>query len=196
MIGIMKLFIVMLFRITISQNVEEFYELSAKDINGKEVSFASLSGKVVLIVNVASQCGYTDGHYRGLRRLYDILNFSNKLEILAFPCNQFGSQEPGSNEEIKKTVFDHYKARFRLMDKVDVHGAAAHPVWQYLTSNSKVVPQWNFYKYLIDNHGNIVNVWPPQTSVEDIYDEVEKHVYEADQEVQMESPLGDHHDEL
>ena len=88
------------------------------------------------------------------------------LVFSAFPCNQFGSQEPGSNEEIKQTVFDHYKARFRLMDKVNVHGAAVHPVWQYLTTNSKVVPQWNFYKYLIDNHGNIVNVWPPQTSVE------------------------------
>ena len=88
------------------------------------------------------------------------------LIFSAFPCNQFGSQEPGSNEEIKQTVFDHYKARFRLMDKVDVQGAAVHPVWQYLTSNSKVVPQWNFYKYLIDNHGNIVNVWPPQTSAE------------------------------
>merc|ERR1719334_305770 len=91
-------------------SLSPFYNLDANDIQGSKVEFSQFEGKVVLIVNVASQCGYTDGHYRGLRRLYDILNFSNKLEILAFPCNQFGSQEPGSNEEIKKTVFDHYKA--------------------------------------------------------------------------------------
>ena len=86
------------------------------------------------------------------------------------------------------------------MDKVDVTGDNAHSVWRYLTMNSGVVPQWNFYKYLLDHHGQVVGAWPAQTPVEDIYDVVERAVHEADGEVQVESPLGvsgeRHHDEL
>lgn len=83
-----------------------------------------------------------------------------------------------------------------MMDKVEVTGPGAHPVWQYLTDQSGVVPQWNFYKYLLDHHGQILGAWPPQTPVEDIFDMVERAVHEADGEVQVESPLGAGHDEL
>ena len=83
-----------------------------------------------------------------------------------------------------------------MMDKVEVTGPGAHPVWQHLTDQSGVVPQWNFYKYLLDHHGQILGAWPPQTPVEDIFDMVERAVHEADGEVQVESPLGAGHDEL
>ena len=89
----------------------------------------------MLVVNVASQCGYTEGHYKGLKRLFDILNFSNKLAILAFPCNQFGGQEPGTREDIRDVAFGQYGVRFTMMDKVDVKDANVHPVWKFLTGN-------------------------------------------------------------
>ena len=88
------------------------------------------------------------------------------LKFSAFPCNQFGGQEPGTAAEITELAYKHYQVRFPLMDKVEVTGPRAHPVWKYLTEKSQVTPQWNFYKYLLDHNGNIVNVWPPQTSVE------------------------------
>ena len=131
-----------------------------------QVEFSQYEGKVVLVVNVASECGYTDGHYRGLTRLHDILRHTNKLEILAFPCNQFGHQEPGGQEEIKEVAFKRHGAKFTVFQKVEVLGANRSPVWRYLTDNSGVVPQWNFYKYLLDHHGNIIQAWPPQTPVE------------------------------
>merc|ERR1712130_122225 len=94
-----------------------FYNLAANDIKGSKVEFSQLEGKVVLAVNVASHCGYTDGHYRGLQRLHDILGNSGKLEILGFPCNQFGAQEPGTPEEIAD-IFDAVEATIHDADLV------------------------------------------------------------------------------
>jgi len=190
-----SLLFTVLIKTVILQAVQDFFDLSADDSLGNKVQFSQFSGKVVLVVNVASECGFTESHYKGLQRLHDILNFNNKFAILAFPCNQFGGQEPGSREDIRHVAFKQYGVRFNLMDKVEVTGTEAHPVWKYLTETSGVVPQWNFYKYLLDHQGNIVQVWPPQTPVEDIYDAVERAVHEADDELQVESPLGSH-DEL
>ena len=178
----------------------------------RQVEFSQYEGKVVLVVNVASECGYTAGHYTGLKRLQDILRYNNKLEILgkfnesnfslkyyflfaAFPCNQFGGQEPGDAAQIREVVFSQYGAKFTVFQKVEVFGPKSSPVWKYLTDNSGVVPEWNFYKYLLDHHGNIIQVWPPQTPVEDIFEAVQRAVQDADGEVQVESPLGSH-DEL
>merc|ERR1712179_49658 len=172
----------------------KFHSLVANDIDEKKVDFEMFDGKVVLVVNVASQCGYTEGHYRGLQRLHDILGESGKLEILAFPCNQFGGQEPEAPNVIKSNIQKKYGSDIRLMDKVEVKGAGAHPVWTYLTETSQVTPQWNFYKYLIDINGDIVKAWPPQTSVEDIFKEVQSTLDEAELIAQIESPLD--HDEL
>merc|ERR1712147_448631 len=83
-------------------SLSPFFDLTANDIHGSRVEFAQFEGKVVLVVNVASECGYTDGHYKGLQRLYDILGNDGKLEILGFPCNQFGGQEPGAAEEVSE----------------------------------------------------------------------------------------------
>lgn len=160
------------------------------------MDFSRFEGKVVLVVNVASQCGYTEGHYRGLQRLHDILNRNGNLEILAFPCNQFGAQEPGSDKEISALAKSEYGVEFTMMEKVEVVGQEAHPVWKYLTGTSKTVPKWNFFKYLVDHHGDIVQVWSPQTPVEDIFEVVEGALHDAAFVAQVESPLGDHHDEL
>ena len=92
-------------------------------------------------------------------------------------------------------MFSQYGAKFTVFQKVEVFGPKSSPVWKYLTDNSGVVPKWNFYKYLLDHHGNIIQVWPPQTPVEDIFEAVQRAVQDADGEVQVESPLGSH-DEL
>jgi len=99
------------------------------------VDFGGFEGRVVLMVNVASQCGYTDGHYRGLQRLHDILGQDGKLEILGFPCNQFGGQEPRSAGEVEAFVQSEFGVEFRMMEKVEVEGPGAHPVWKYLTGH-------------------------------------------------------------
>lgn len=180
--------------------ITDFFDLSAVDISGNEVQFSRFEGKAILVVNVASQCGFTDGHYKGLKRLHDILAFNDKLAILAFPCNQFGGQEPGDSDEIRDVAFNTYGVEFPVFQKCDVYGPKAHGVWKFLTETSGITPDWNFYKYLLDHHGNIIQAWPPRTPVEDIFDAVERAVEDADGEVQMESPLASHasesHDEL
>ena len=116
-----------------------------------QVEFSRYEGKALLVVNVASECGFTDGHYRALKRMHDILRFNNKFEILggviltgltprsvhfvilAFPCNQFGGQEPGQAEEIRDVAFNQYGVKFPVFQKVDVHGSNSSPVWRYLT---------------------------------------------------------------
>ena len=101
----------------------------ADDIEGNDVDFAQFAGKVVLVVNVASACGFTEENYRGLQTLYEKYG-DYGLEILAFPSNQFGSQEPGTNEHIKEYVKQRFGVTFRMMAKVDVNGPTAHPVFQ------------------------------------------------------------------
>ena len=163
-----SLLFTVLIKTVILQAVQDFFDLSADDSLGNkvkcnyliqqliftpifvsQVQFSQFSGKVVLVVNVASECGFTESHYKGLQRLHDILNFNNKFAILgkkairllstivfifaAFPCNQFGGQEPGSREDIRHVAFKQYGVRFNLMDKVEVTGTEAHPVWKYLT---------------------------------------------------------------
>jgi len=112
-------------------------------------------GKVVLVVNVASLCGLTDANYKQLAEVYDRLH-DQGLEILAFPCNQFGSQEPGKADEIEQTC-GRYKVKFDLFDKIDVNGSSAHPIYKWLKD---VLPgtltdgiKWNFTKFLLDRDG-------------------------------------------
>ncbi|EOA27898.1 hypothetical protein CARUB_v10024072mg [Capsella rubella] len=102
---------------TVEKSSSSIYNISVKDIEGKDVSLSQFTGKVLLIVNVASKCGLTQGNYKELNILYAKYK-SKGLEILAFPCNQFGSQEPGSNKEIKETVCNIFKAEFPIFDKV------------------------------------------------------------------------------
>ncbi len=132
----------------------KLYEFSVKDIDGSEVDLGSYKGKVILIVNVASACGFTP-QYEGLQDLFE--RYKDKgLEILAFPCNQFGSQEPGSNEQIKTFCEDRYSVSFKLFDKVDVIGEHASPLFNYLNEVAGRDIKWNFTKFLFDQNGNFI----------------------------------------
>ena len=132
----------------------KLYEFSVKDIDGSEVDLGSYKGKVILIVNVASACGFTP-QYEGLQDLFE--RYKDKgLEILAFPCNQFGSQEPGSNDQIKTFCEDKYNISFKLFDKVDVIGEHASPLFNYLNEVAGRDIKWNFTKFLFDQNGNFI----------------------------------------
>ena len=136
-------------------------KITVKDIDGKEVKLADYKGKVLLIVNVASYCGYTK-QYSGLEEIYK--EYKDKgFEILAFPCNQFGNQEPGTNEEIKDFCSTKFDVSFKLFDKIEVNGRNKSPLYSILTDNNitgKGDIKWNFEKFLVDKSGNIVARYP------------------------------------
>jgi glutathione peroxidase len=136
-------------------------KVSVKDIDGKDVKLSDYNGKVLLLVNVASYCGFTK-QYSGLEEIYK--EYKDKgFEILAFPCNQFGEQEPGTNEEIKNFCASKFDVTFRLFDKIDVNGKNKSPLYTILTDNKitgKGEIKWNFEKFLIDKKGNVVARFP------------------------------------
>jgi len=132
-------------------------DITVLDMNNKEVKLSSYNGKVLLIVNVASECGNTP-QYAGLEEIYKEFQ-PEGFEILAFPCNDFGGQEPGTNEEIKTFCTTNYGVTFPLFDKVKILGPDKSPLYAVLTNNSvtdKGDVKWNFEKFLIDRNGNIV----------------------------------------
>jgi glutathione peroxidase len=155
------------------------HDFKAKTIDGKEQSLAEYSGKVLLVVNVASQCGLTP-HYAGLQELYE--KFGNRgLVVLGFPCNQFGSQEPGTEAEIKTFCETRYGVDFPLFAKVDVNGQNRHPLYEYLTEQATQPDsagdiQWNFAKFLVDRTGQVVARFAPPTAPasEEIVGAIEK----------------------
>ncbi len=132
-------------------------DITVKDMNGKEVHLSDYKGKVLLIVNVASECGFTP-QYEGLEKIYE--TYKDKgFEILAFPCNQFGGQEPGTNEEIKNFCSSKYGVTFKLFDKIEVNGTNRSPLYAKLTGNTNTEQgdiKWNFEKFLISKDGEIV----------------------------------------
>ncbi|XP_031565435.1 glutathione peroxidase 7-like [Actinia tenebrosa] len=137
----------------------KFYDITAKDIYGRDVLMGDhFRGKVVLIVNVASECGYTDLHYKQLVDLQSRFSVDHFV-ILAFPCNQFGSQEPNRNSAIHRFVRKKYKVQFRMFSKINVIGEQAHPLYKFLESQTRRSPTWNFNKYLIDREGNVEKYW-------------------------------------
>ncbi|KAL6649891.1 hypothetical protein ACP70R_014115 [Stipagrostis hirtigluma subsp. patula] len=142
------------------------HDFTVKDADGRDVHLSAYKGKVLLIVNVASQCGLTNSNYTELTQLYEMFK-DQGFEILAFPCNQFGGQEPGTNEEIVQFVCTRFKAKFPIFDKVDVNGEEAAPIYKFLKA-SKSGPfgdniKWNFAKFLVDKQGRVVERYPPTT---------------------------------
>ena len=134
------------------------YDLAVKDIDGKDTTLAAYKGKVVLIVNVASKCGFTP-QYKNLEAVYQKYK-DQGFVVLGFPCNQFGGQEPGTNEEIKQFCTSKYDVTFPLFDKIEVNGANRHPLYEALASETSPFPgniKWNFTKFLIGKDGKIVN---------------------------------------
>jgi glutathione peroxidase len=145
--------------------VSSLYDLKVHSLDGKPVDLSQYKGHVVLVVNVASKCGFTP-QYKGLEALY--LNYKDKgFVILGFPSNDFGQQEPGTPEEIRAFCTSNYSVTFPLFQKVDVlKGPTQAPVYQFLTA-SHPQPSWNFCKYLIDANGKVVNFYPSMVKPED-----------------------------
>ncbi len=134
------------------------YDIAVKDIDGKDTTLAAYKGKVVMIVNVASKCGFTP-QYKNLEAVYKKYK-DQGFVILGFPCNQFGGQEPGTNEEIKQFCSSKYDVTFPLFDKIDVNGANRHPLYVMLAGETSPFPgniKWNFNKFLIGKDGKILN---------------------------------------
>lgn len=158
---------------------QDFYSFTVNDHLGKEVSLEDYRGKATLVVNVASQCGYTESTYRALKKLHDILSYGNYFSVLAFPCNQFGDQEPLDIPEIIEFVTTEYDVEFPVFNKIPVIGEHADPAFKYLIEESSVVPDWNFYKYLVDHTGHVIKAWATRTSIEEIFDDVQAAVEKA-----------------
>ena len=157
-----------------------FYDFSARSAEGREVPMAEFAGKVLLIVNTASRCGFTP-QYAGLEALYRQYK-DRGLVVLGFPCNQFGGQEPGSQSEIVRFCESMYGVSFPIFSKVDVNGPGSHPLYKFLKSEQSGILgafglegiKWNFTKFLVDRAGNVVGRYSPATSPADLAPAIEK----------------------
>lgn len=152
------------------------YEIEVKDIDGKTISLEKYKGRVMLIVNVASQCGYT-GQYAGLQKLHE--KYSSKgLSVLGFPCNQFLSQEPGTEEEIKNFCMTNFGVAFDMFSKIDVNGENTHPLYKHLKANAggfvTDTIKWNFTKFLVDKEGRVIERFAPSVTPQELEAEIEK----------------------
>ena len=155
----------------------EIYDFSATAVDGKEVSLDGYRGKVLLVVNTASKCGFTP-QYKGLEELYQ--QFKDRgLVVLGFPCNQFGAQEPGSEAEIAQFCEMNYGVRFPMFAKIDVNGEDAHPLFKFLKGEQKGILgteaiKWNFTKFLVDREGKVVERYGSSTAPADLAPAIEK----------------------
>lgn len=153
------------------------YSFSARTLGGEEVSLERYQGKVLLIVNTASECGFTP-QYAGLEQLYK--RFKDRgFAVLGFPCNQFGKQEPGSEAEIGAFCEKNYGVDFPMFSKIDVNGDNTHPLYKFLKESAPGVLgtemiKWNFTKFLINRDGTVAQRYAPQTKPEDIAADIEK----------------------
>ncbi|MFM1802257.1 MAG: hypothetical protein RJA81_1609 [Planctomycetota bacterium] len=155
------------------------YEIPVTTIDGNETTLEEFKGKVLLIVNVASKCGFTH-QYKGLEQIYRKFH-DRGFEVLGFPCNQFGSQEPGSEEEIKSFCSLNYDVTFPMFSKIDVNGSNEHPLYKFLKSEKGGLLgfdaiKWNFTKFLVDRNGNVVGRFAPTSTPESLENEIEKLV--------------------
>jgi glutathione peroxidase len=155
----------------------DIYQFTARALDGKPIALEQYKGKVMLVVNTASKCGFTP-QYTGLEALHK--KFAGRgLAVLGFPCNQFGQQEPGGSSEIGAFCQQNYGVDFQMFDKVDVNGDHADPIFKYLTEaapgllGSKAV-KWNFTKFLIDKEGKVLKRYAPTDTPESMEGDIEK----------------------
>jgi glutathione peroxidase len=156
------------------------YDFSAQTLDGHSVALQSFAGKVLLIVNTASQCGFTP-QYAGLQKLYQTYH-DRGFEVLGFPCNQFGRQEPGTEEEIETFCEENYGVTFPMFAKIDVNGAHAHPLYRFLKKQKPGLfgwlaggrIQWNFTKFLITHKGDVAERFAPSTTPARLAERVEE----------------------
>lgn len=172
------LFIFILFNILNAQEKKiSIYDFNVTSIDAKEISLAKYKGKVLLIVNVASECGFTP-QYEGLEKLYQKYKSKNFM-ILGFPSNQFGKQEPGTNKQIKFFCQGTYDVHFDMFSKVDVNGDNTSTLYKYLKKEQGGFfwidsIKWNFTKFLVDSNGNVIDRYSPSTKPMQISEDIEK----------------------
>jgi glutathione peroxidase len=152
------------------------YDFHAKTLDGKDLDLSAYKGEVLVIVNTASKCGFTN-QYEGLQELHQKFN-GRGLKVLGFPCNQFGSQEPGSESEIGAFCQKNYGVEFQMFEKIDVNGADAHPLYKFLTSEAPGLAgteavKWNFTKFLVDRNGKVLKRFAPDVKPQDMTKEIE-----------------------
>ncbi len=156
-----------LVQVLVSEAAGSLYDIPLKDIDGKGTSLKAYQGKVLLIVNVASRCGYTP-QYAGLEKLQEKYK-DQGLVVLGFPCNQFGGQEPGTSEQIKEFCSSKYQVSFPLFEKIEVNGANRHPLYAELAGKDSPYRgdiKWNFSKFLVGRDGKIVKRFEPNVKPE------------------------------
>ena len=157
--------------------MSELYNISVKDIDMNSVDLSAYEGKTLLIVNVASKCGFTP-QYKDLQNLYEKYQ-DQGLEVLGFPCNQFGAQEPGTNDEVKSFCDLNYNVSFKMFDKIDVNGSNASPLFKFLKHESPGIMgteavKWNFTKFLVNSDGQVVKRFAPKDGESEIEPELQK----------------------
>jgi glutathione peroxidase len=146
-------------------NANDLYDIEVRHIDGRDTTLREYAGDVLLAVNVASECGLTP-QYAGLEKLYEE-KAGRGLRVLGFPCNQFGAQEPGTNEQIAQFCTTRFNVTFPLFDKLEVNGPGRHPLYQALTAAEPGDITWNFEKFLIDRNGKVVGRFAPGVEPED-----------------------------
>ncbi len=159
-----------------AKSKKSFFDYTVKATNGKSYELAQHKDKVVLVVNVASKCGFTP-QYAGLEDVYNMKK-EKQFTILGFPCNQFGAQEPGSNEEVQSFCSLNYGVSFPVLGKVEVNGAGADPVYKYLKESAPgllgtEMIKWNFTKFLVGRDGQVLKRYAPTTEPKDIVKDIE-----------------------
>ena len=137
--------------------MSDFYDFRMKALDGEEIDFSRYKGKKVLLVNVASECGYTP-QYAELQELHE--TYGNKVAILGFPANNFGGQEPGSNQQIADFCQKNYGVSFQMFSKISVKGEDQHALYEWLREQTGQEPGWNFSKFLIDENGKVLGFYP------------------------------------
>lgn len=153
------------------------YEFTARTLEGQETKLDAYKGNVLLIVNTASKCGFTP-QYAGLEKLHEELG-GKGLKVLGFPCNQFGSQEPGDSSEIGSFCQRNYGVSFQMFDKVEVNGSGTHPLFHYLKEQAPGIlgtndVKWNFTKFLVDKNGHVVKRYAPNVEPASIKGDIEE----------------------
>lgn len=157
----LTILIIIVATMTINAQTKSLHDFTVKSIDGEDFDLSQFKGKKVLVVNTASKCGLTP-QYEDLEKLYQMYG-GDKFVIVGFPANNFLSQEPGTNEEIKEFCQLNYGVSFPMMSKISVKGKDIHPLYQWLTSTSDSKVSWNFQKYMIDEEGNLVDFASPKT---------------------------------
>jgi len=173
----MKLLIILISLWSTLMSAPSLYDFEVIDIHGKKTTLAPYKGKVILIVNTASRCGYTP-QFEGLEKLYKS-HKAKGFAVLGFPCNQFGSQEPLNEPQIENFCRIDYGVTFPMFAKIDVNGASSHPLYRHLKSSApgilgSEIIKWNFTKFLIDRNGNVIRRYAPSTTPEAIENDIKE----------------------